>query len=69
MLGSSLAGQQGELIHDLMNLYHDMMQGDMGHHHGIHFMGLWNVLQAAPNLWDSIEWMFSKWLDDKNKEG
>lgn len=64
MLFSSVAGQQGSLVSDLINLYHDMVRLDVHHLHGIHLMGLWQVLQAAPNLWDSLEWMFSKWLDD-----
>ena len=57
MLFSSLAGQQGSLYADLMNF-------NMRVHHGMHLMGIWQILQALPNLWDSATWLLSKWLDD-----
>ena len=56
MLISSFHGQQG-------TLYTDLMKFDVRMHHGMHVAGLWQVLQALPNLWDSVTWMFSKWLD------
>ena len=57
MFFSSVAGQQG-------TLYSDLIQFKFRIHHGVNLMGLWQILQALPNLWDSVSWIFSKWLDD-----
>lgn len=57
MLFSSLHGQQGTLYTDLANF-------EIKVHHGVHFMGIWQILQALPNLLDSVSWIFNKWLDD-----
>lgn len=57
MLISSFEGQQGQLYTDLVNFKFKV-------HHGVNFMGLWQMLQALPNLWDSVNWMLSKWLED-----
>ena len=57
MLMSSFAGQQGTLYTDLINFKFRI-------HHGVNLMGFWQILQALPNLWDSVTWMLSKWLED-----
>lgn len=57
MLFSSLGGQQG-------SLYTDLLAFDWHFGHGIHFLGIWHILQALPNLYDSASWLFSRWLDD-----
>ena len=57
MLFSSLAGQQGALYSDLLKL-------DLRVHHGLNAMGIWQIVQALPNLWDSFDWIFNKYWGD-----
>ena len=57
MLLSSVAGQQGALYSDLLHFRFRI-------HHGVNIMGIWQILQALPNLWDSVIWMFNRTLDD-----
>ena len=58
MLGASLGGQQGDLIADLM-------QFNVRLHHGIGLMGIWQIVQALPNLMDSFNWIFNRQLDEE----
>ena len=55
LLMSSLDGQQGSLYTDLLHFKFRV-------HHGVNAMGIWQILQALPNLWDSVTWIFK--LDD-----
>ena len=55
MFFSSFAGQQG-------TLYTDLLEFKLKIHHGVNLMGLWQILQSLPNLWDSVTWMLNKWL-------
>ena len=57
MLFSSFEGQQG-------TLYSDLVQFNLRIHHGVNLMGLWQIAQALPNLWDSVAWILNKYLDD-----
>ena len=59
MFGSSIAGQQG-------TLYSDLISFRIRVHHGVNLMGLWQILQALPNLWDSVTWIFSRSLDKES---
>lgn len=56
MLFSSFEGQQG-------TLYPDLVQFKLRVHHGINIAGIWQIVQALPNLYDSITLLFSKYLD------
>ena len=57
MLISSFNGQQGSLYADLVSFKFTI-------HHGVNFMGVWNILQALPNMMDSVSLLFNRWLDD-----
>ena len=57
MLFSSLSGQQG-------SLYSDLITFNFRIHHGVNFLGMWHIAQSLPNIWDSVDWMFSKFLKD-----
>ena len=56
MLFSSFEGQQG-------TLYPDLIQFKLRIHHGVNIGGIWQIVQALPNIYDSISWIFSKYLD------
>ena len=57
MLLSSFAGQQGSLYYDLITFNWNVS-------HGVHIMGIWHILQALPNLYDSLDWILGKGDND-----
>ena len=56
MLFSSIAGQQGDLIADVAHFNVQL-------HHGMGLMGIWQIVQALPNLLDSFDWIFNREVD------